>query len=112
MCTKELQVVDTHGQTKYIGIGTGLVKDEFQKQPCKIDGLGDVYRVENELNETLWLTQETKLSVFKHKLECIEDFFINDVNTDNQSPLNYDSFHGGGVYDPKFIKARNDYIFR
>ena len=48
----------------------------------------------------------------KHKLECIEDFFINDVNTDNQSPLNYDSFHGGGVYDPKFIKARNDYIFR
>ena len=54
MCTKELQVVDTHGQTKYIGIGTGLVKDEFQKQPCKIDGLGDVYRVENELNETFW----------------------------------------------------------
>ena len=48
MCTKELQVVDTHGQTKYIGIGTGLVKEEFQKQPCKINGLGDVYRVEQE----------------------------------------------------------------
>ena len=31
MCTKELQVLDKTGEVKYIGVGTGLLKEEFTK---------------------------------------------------------------------------------
>ena len=51
MCTKELQVIDSTGDVKYIGIGTGLLKEEFTKQPCNMDGIGDVYKAKMHLTK-------------------------------------------------------------
>ena len=112
MCTKELQVIHKTGDVKFIGVGTNLPKEEFQKQPWNVDGLGDVYRTKDKLNKTVWLTQEKQLSVFNHKIENFEKLFIDDLSNKKVPVLNYRSFHDSGLYDPTFIKARNEYIFR
>ena len=112
MCTKELQLIDKTGDVKFIGVGTSLLKEEFQKQPCNVDGLGDVYRAKDKLNKTVWLTQEKQLSVFNHKIENFGKLFIDDLSNEKLPVLNYRSFHDSGLYDPTFIKARNEYIFR
>lgn len=112
MCTKELQVIDNSGDVKYIGIGTGLLKEEFTKQACNIDGLGDVYKAKNAFNKTVWLTQEKQINVFQHEIEGFEQLIAEDHSNENSPVLNYNSFHDSGLYDPKFIKARNEYIFR
>ena len=112
MCTKELQVIDSTGDVKYIGIGTGLLKEEFTKQPCNMDGIGDVYKAKNAFNKTVWLTQEKQLSVFNHKIENFGKLFIDDLSNEKLPVLNYRSFHDSGLYNPTFIKARNEYIFR
>ena len=67
MCTKELQVIDRTGDVKFIGVGTSLPKEEFQKQPSNVDGLEDFYRAKDKLNKTVWLTQEKQLSVLTIK---------------------------------------------
>ena len=112
MCTKELQVIDSTGDVKYIGIGTGLLKEEFTKQPCNMDGIGDVYKAKNAFNKTVWLTQEKELNIFEHEVEAFEQMIAEDHSIENPPMLNYNSFHDSGLYDPTFIKARNEYIFR
>ena len=113
MCTKELQVLDKTGEVKYIGVGTGLLKEEFTKKPCNIDGIGDVYQAKNAFNNTVWLTQEKRLNIFQHQIEDFEQLIMPEDHSNEKSPvLNYDSFHNSGLYDPIFIKARNEYIFR
>ena len=93
------------------GGGVGGVQTHFHVKPNSVEV---VLRLSWGCdNKTVWLTQEKRLNIFQHQIEDFEQLIMPEDHSNEKSPvLNYDSFHNSGLYDPIFIKARNEYIFR
>ena len=111
-CTEELQVDDGFKGTLYVNAGSNIAKYEFEKKPCEVEGLGNIYKVHNRENEEKFIYQEAKVIEFHNVTATIGDYvgyFLDYFKFPNI--LDYMSFGLSGIYDTAFLAARNNYIF-
>ena len=111
-CTEELQVDDGYGGTAYVNAGSNILKNEMEKKECEVDGLGNIYKVQNKKNEEIFIHQESKVIEFSKVTANLQDYvgyFLE--NFQFHDLLNYISFGHSGIYDAAFLTARNSYIF-
>ena len=111
-CTEELQVDDGFKETLYVNAGSNIAKYEFEKKPCEVEGLGNIYKVHNRKNEEKFIYQEAKVIEFHNVTATIGDYvgyFLDYFKFPNI--LDYMSFGLSGIYDTAFLAARNSYIF-
>ena len=110
-CTVELQVENDVGDTLYVNPGSNILKEEFEKKDCELEGLGNVYLVYNSNNEEVHIYQESKILLFPHVTGSLRDYIGIFLQKFSFSSLfDYASFALSGVYDSVIVKARNNYI--
>ena len=113
-CTAELQVYDENGNITYIAPGSNLLKEEFQKQDCKFDGQGNIWRVYDGFNNSMHISQERVVRRFDYVSDSNEGLIEEIVlgkEAASMDSLEYDSFKNSGIYSPEFIAARISAIF-
>ena len=110
-CTVELQVEDEFGQTLFVNPGSNIVKEEFEKKECEMEGLGNIYLVYNRNNEEVHIYQESRIMMFQHVTGTLRDYidyFLDKISFANL--LDYASFALSGIYDNVIVNARNNFI--
>ena len=111
-CTEELQVDDGYGDTLFVNSGSNIVKREFEKKLCEVDGLGNVYTVQDKQNQEKFIHQEAKVTEFKNVTGTLKNYvgyFLDEYQFTNL--FDFTSFGLSGIYDSAFLAARNAYIF-
>ena len=111
-CTEELQVDDGYGDTLFVNAGSNILKQEFEKKVCEVDGLGNIYKVHNRRNQEKFIHQEGKVVEFENVTSTLVDYvgyFLDEFQFTNL--FDFISFGLSGIYDRAFLAARNRYIF-
>ena len=112
-CTEELQVDDGYGDTLFVNAGSNIVKKEFEKKLCEVDGLGNIYKVHNRRNQEKFIHQEGKVVEFENVTSTLVEYvgyFLDEFQFTNL--FDFISFGLSGIYDRAFLAARNSYIFK
>ena len=114
ICTEEIQVSEKdNNQTLYMQHGSRLVQKFYQKVACELPGLGNVIKVTKGDGSSVHITQEEKVREFPEVNGFLEDeplIIAAPVELDIQ--LEYESFNESGLYDPTYVEAKYNYIFR
>ena len=114
-CTEEIQVKFHDETISYVVPGSRIIQETFTKQKCNDFGVGNVVEVHrgDKTGPKLHIIQQSQIRIYDHvtgKVQDNEDLFYSPVYFDYI--LNYQDFHGSGLYSSEFMEERRKWIFR
>lgn len=103
--------MDDENATFYLEHGSRLLLESSQPVECELIE-GDIIEASDQHGREVFLTQEDKVQKYTSITGKLNDTDLVSLGVSIESAFSYSSFDKSGLYDPSFIEARKDYLFR